>query len=782
MKYKPQPAQLLLLLLLLLVGTATFGQSNEPKKSSAKVSLFDDDSDSDYLLAVERAGETLESAYNDAETGNRLLRLSGEMDATKKKLDLILENLKMAGANVRNQQMYRSMLLDLEVELEEQNTKINVGNERLDKIKQRMAGIRKDTVFMKLIKDSVLRKQFRNELLGLKGNYKRTDSILKKNERELNAKKRSVVDRKMAASNALLTVENLLEKSGISLLGNEYPYLWDLSETPGKGIPGHIEEKMQTEGGIVLYYSSYTVGRFITLIFFISVLGWYIRRNLNYLRRTGRFEELSKLNFKYLNRNVVLSVLVVALNILVVTNLYAPALFIEMIQFFLLLILSFLFKNDWSKKAMRDWFFLIGIFVALCFVDLFIRISFLERASVIIINILAIRYALVQLKSVRDQLYVKAFFKWARIIFISFNAMALLFNLFGRVSLAHTLSLAGIIALTQIIALSVLLKVILEIILLQIYTTRTKRGIDRIFDHVSLSETLKKPFVLVISYMWLVVIASNLNIWEGLYRLFSKILTHPNKIGSFTFTLGGILLFFVIVWLAHLLQKYVAYFFGELDNEENEENINKRQHSKLLVTRLVVLIVGYLLAIAASGMPLDKISILLGALGVGVGLGLQNIVNNFVSGIILIFDRPIQVGDIIDVSSESGRVKSMGLRTTKLSAANGAEIIIPNGTILSQNITNWTYTDNFKLVEIAFTVNQEITPDKVNSIIIDTLQNVPLVNNDKIPQIFYNAMTDGNYKLLVKFWCSIYRTEEVISSAKQALFENFKKSDVSISL
>ena len=93
--------------------------------------------------------------------------------------------------------------------------------------------------------------------------------------------------------------------------------------------------------------------------------------------------------------------------------------------------------------------------------------------------------------------------------------------------------------------------------------------------------------------------------------------------------------------------------------------------------------------------------IVLGALGVGVGLGLQSVVNNFVSGIILIFDKPIQIGDVINISSESGRVKSMGLRTTKINSANGAEIIIPNGNLLSQNITNWTYTDNYKLVEIA---------------------------------------------------------------------------------
>ena len=76
--------------------------------------------------------------------------------------------------------------------------------------------------------------------------------------------------------------------------------------------------------------------------------------------------------------------------------------------------------------------------------------------------------------------------------------------------------------------------------------------------------------------------------------------------------------------MAHLLQKYVAYFFGEIE-EEDEENINKSQHSRLLIIRLILLIGGYMLAILASGIPLDKLSIILGALGVGVGLGLQGL-------------------------------------------------------------------------------------------------------------------------------------------------------------
>ncbi|SHH27660.1 mechanosensitive ion channel family protein [Flavobacterium defluvii] len=759
------------LLLMLFFASFSYSQTSATKNEN-KSKLFEEaTTDSDYLISIEKAGDVLQSAANDAEFEGNTFRLFGEIKRTESKLDLILESLKGANPNVRNQQMYRIVLKEIEQELNDQNNAINHRNANLEKIKSKILDLRKDKTLFTLIKDTIRRKQFKTELANLKKRYLKTDSLMTKNQGILNDKKRLTVEHKIAVSNALTTVETKLEKSGISILKKEYPSLW--SSDTKKVVSHNIKAKVIIEENVAAYYLSYKAGGLITLCFFMGLLAWYISRNLKYLKSNGHAENLLLFNFKYLNRGIILPVIVIGLNIAIVTNLYAPALFLELLQLGSLGVLTIIFKNDWSGKSMRNWLLLFGLFFALCFLDLFIEVGLFQRCSFIIINALGIRYGLVQIKSLKDQLYIKGFFKWASIIFIGLNGLSILYNLFGRVSLSNMLSLTAFISLTQIVALSVLLKIILEIILLQIYTTRVKRGIEKIFDFENLSDTLKKPFIIIISYMWLVVIASNLNIWESLRSSIGNLLSRPNTIGSITFTLGNIVLFFIIVWAAHLLQNYVAYFFGEIE-DENEENINKRQHSKLLITRLIVLIVGYLLAVAASGMPLDKLSILLGALGVGVGLGLQNVVNNFVSGIILIFDKPIQIGDVIDISSESGRVKSMGLRTTKINAPNGAEIIIPNGNLLSQNITNWTYTDNFKLVEIAIEISGDAAPDDINATILNSLESIALVNNTKTPQIYYNSISDGKFKIQIKFWCSIYRTEETISTAKQVLFSSFK--------
>ncbi|REC66025.1 mechanosensitive ion channel protein MscS [Epilithonimonas hispanica] len=648
-----------------------------------------------------------------------------------------------------------------------------------------IATLKNDNVFMSLVRDTLRRKQYTTELLRLKSTYTITDSIIKNNMRIMTAKKRMVIDANLNVENAMISVEKKLDKSGVNLFGNEYSNLWNAVQMTNKRtVSQNIKAKWDIERNVVAYYSKYNMGMIFGSVFILLLLTWYVWRNIRYLKATGNMEQLTFLNFKYLNNNILLPLLVIFLNMAIVTNLYAPSLFVDLLQLLLLGILSLLFKDQWPVKSLLNWYYLLAIFIVLCFLDLFVNISFLERCTFIAINVLCIRYGMFQLKSIKEELYINWFFKWASILFIGLNSLSLLFNIFGRVSLSHTLSLAAIVSLTQIIALSVLLKIVLEIIVLQIFVTRVKRGIIKIFDHESLTDTLKKPFNVAVIYMWFMVIASNLNIWKPIYDLLRRILTNPIIIGSVTFTMRGIMLFFFIVWMAHLLQNYVKYFFGELDEEDEQDgkNVNKQQHSRLLIARLVVLIVGYLLAVAASGMPMDKLSIVIGALGVGVGLGLQNIVTNFVSGIILIFDRPIQVGDIIDVNSQSGRVKSMGLRSTKINSSSGAEIIIPNGNILSQNITNWTYTDNLKQVEITFQITGTTGIDTINETINKTLKSLPLIENNRLPQIYYNSVSNENYTVLVKFWCSIYRTEEVLSTVRQELFLNFKEMAITLTI
>jgi small-conductance mechanosensitive channel len=250
------------------------------------------------------------------------------------------------------------------------------------------------------------------------------------------------------------------------------------------------------------------------------------------------------------------------------------------------------------------------------------------------------------------------------------------------------------------------------------------------------------------------------------------------SIGSAGFTIGGVLLFFLIIWFAHLLQKYVGYFFGDTGNEEVQ---NKRQRSRMLIARLIVLCLGYLLAVAASGLPVDKITIVLGALGVGIGLGLQNIVSNFVSGIILIFDRPLQIGDSIEIGDKAGKVREIGLRSSTLMTNDGAEVIIPNGDVLSQHITNWTLSNNQQRLAISLAVAGTSDIEKVTTIIIHTITHSGYVMDGSKPQIEFVGIKKDEFDLKVHFWCKdVFRAAEARSSILYLLHKELGEEGISI--
>jgi small-conductance mechanosensitive channel len=233
------------------------------------------------------------------------------------------------------------------------------------------------------------------------------------------------------------------------------------------------------------------------------------------------------------------------------------------------------------------------------------------------------------------------------------------------------------------------------------------------------------------------------------------------------------LLFFFIIWIAHLLQKYVGYFFGDTGNDD--EMHNKGQRSRLLIARLILLCVGYLLAVAASGVPIDKITIVLGALGVGIGLGLQNIVNNFVSGIILIFDRPLQIGDVVEIGDKTGRVREIGLRSSTLLTGDGAEVIIPNGDVLSQQIVNWTLSNNQKRIELDLSIAGNNDMEVVTNTVKKAILASGFIYENREPSVLFTGVSDDGFEVKVFYWCNdVAKVNDAKSAITLLLFKELK--------
>jgi small-conductance mechanosensitive channel len=253
----------------------------------------------------------------------------------------------------------------------------------------------------------------------------------------------------------------------------------------------------------------------------------------------------------------------------------------------------------------------------------------------------------------------------------------------------------------------------------------------------------------------------------------------PRVLGSISFTLSGVILFLGIIWVANFLQKYIAYFFGDVGDDAAFDN--KGQRSRLLITRLILLIAGFLLAVAASGLPIDRITVILGALGIGIGLGLQSIVNNFVSGIILIFDRPIRIGDTVEIGDKRGRVKEITVRATTLLTLEGAEVIIPNGDILSHNIVNWTLSNTHARVPITITTSRLLDTEETRLAIIERINLSPDVLSKRKPEIFINSISSNLSQLQVFFWLKdVIRIDGAKSDVYEAIYKYLEEKGISV--
>ena len=337
----------------------------------------------------------------------------------------------------------------------------------------------------------------------------------------------------------------------------------------------------------------------------------------------------------------------------------------------------------------------------------------------------------------------------------------------------------GTYALIQTSSLLVFIEVIKEAVLLQIQASRIRKGYPDKFKFKKIAVTISRLVIFWSFIIWLIVFATNLNIYNFLSKNIGQFLSETRHIGSFSFTFGGIILFSAIMWFSNFLQKYVPYFFGDVGDISVFNNKGKR--SRLMVFRLILLVAGFLMAIAASGLAIDKITVILGALSVGIGLGLQSIVNNFVSGIILIFDQTLRIGDSVEIGDKKGRVKEISLRASKLVTAEGAEVIIPNGEILSKNFINWSLGNNSIRADLTFTVDKTVDTTELRNAIMETIKASPELFAPREPEIFNNTITSESTQLIIYFWCKdVRKREEARSRIYETIYRHLQSKEIHI--
>jgi potassium-dependent mechanosensitive channel len=251
--------------------------------------------------------------------------------------------------------------------------------------------------------------------------------------------------------------------------------------------------------------------------------------------------------------------------------------------------------------------------------------------------------------------------------------------------------------------------------------------------------------------LWLGYTLEILALRQPLLEKTVEFLNADLHLGSLHFTLANLLTFGLTVWAAFLLSRFLRFVL--------EEDVYKRlqlqrglPYAISTLLHYSILLAGFFVAAAALGLDMTKFTILAGAFTVGVGFGLQNIINNFVSGLILLFERPVKVADVIQVGDASGVVQRIGIRAIVLRAPDGSEMIVPNGNLISNRVTNWTFSDSQRLIEVAVPVGQTADPDQVLRLLKSVAAAHPEVSKNPPPQALVINLGPGSLSLELHAW------------------------------
>jgi small-conductance mechanosensitive channel len=444
-----------------------------------------------------------------------------------------------------------------------------------------------------------------------------------------------------------------------------------------------------------------------------------------------------------------------------------------------------LWKLNYENKLINTF-----LFAASCLVFIFLPTLSDQpvklRYALLIINLIAL-ILLLLLKN-KKELIAKENSYWLGTLpflislFIFLSGIAFIANIIGSVQLSLILirTIIGTIIVFMIIKESVrLFESFLYLFLmgpLYKYSNILKEDSELVL------KSIHKVLKIIAFFLWIYVILDLLKIRKTIFTSFMNFINSPLQVGALSISLGNIISFFLILQVSIWISQFIRYF---LDKE-----VYPRTHLSTGVSSTFSLMIkysltffGFLIALFGAGIEISKVAVGIGALGVGIGFGLQNIINNFVSGIILALERPIKIGDKVKVDDIEGEVKDIGLRASQIRTWDGSDVLVPNGYLISGKLTNYTFSDNKRRLNIKVNLSTDADIQKASQIILQTASQVPKVLKQPAPYLNFEGIKKGKSIITAYAWIKDYSNGiSTGTDLKIAIYDALRKEGFEISI
>jgi small-conductance mechanosensitive channel len=253
------------------------------------------------------------------------------------------------------------------------------------------------------------------------------------------------------------------------------------------------------------------------------------------------------------------------------------------------------------------------------------------------------------------------------------------------------------------------------------------------------------------------------------------------SVGNFSISIGTILYFFfsivVLIYVSGWTRRFIA-------KRVFSKYITDRGLAESMATaiRYFILVIGFFIIIQTAGIDLSTLTLLGGALGVGIGFGLQNITNNFISGIIILFERPIKPGDRIEVGDIRGDVVKIAARSTTVLTNDNIAVIVPNSEFISSTVINWSYIDRNVRFNFPVGVAYKEDPQVIRKLLIEVANDEEGVLKNPPPDVLFDAFGDSSLNFVLRVWTSEYTDKPIALKSRlyYSIFEKFKQHHIEI--
>jgi potassium efflux system protein len=652
----------------------------------------------------------------------------------------------------------RNMIDRLKKQTDDWQQQLNSYSDAIDTIRQQIIVFKADTTFKTVPEDSALRERTTLQIKRLEEKWGRLDLVIQKAIIKIG----SLDNRVSSLSIVLIDLDNQVDHKihqfTLNALENEYGYIWDMyKKNSSARLDTAIEKTYTTNSKFYKYFftsKSNYYGHIGILFLLVAFFAWIYSSKHKLARINPDHERIFDQTHYIVKHPYLTTLLVVSL---ISPYLYDhPALvFTQTMLIVMMAAMGILIKSNWPKPLFNYWKWLMVLAVLFSICSLMILTTNLERILLLALSGIAIYASLQILKPLKlaSEKY-PPFLGVVVKIFIAIQAISALLNIAGRFTLAKIAGSTGVFSLCLLMGFYLLVQILMESLFLQLEANKKNdiASITSYLDFKVLQKKFKDVLINLSGLLWLVAFAKNLTIDDYLYDNVYDFLNDPHKVNTTAFTFKSILVFIFVIWISGLLARIISYFYDFTAQQTKLTPQAKKTRSSILLIRLTIFIIGFFVAINAAGIPLSQVTLIIGALGVGIGFGLQNLVNNLVSGIILAFEKPIQVGDVIEVANKSGTIVEIGIRSSKISCGDGSELIVPNGDLISQHVVNWTLSNNNRRVELIIKVEYGSDVQQVETILKNIINGHEGVMKMPAPSVFLHNFSDTAVDFRVFFW------------------------------